>query len=71
MYPSELVLHKIYKSAKCPRCCQPKPQDKMFCEECFEKLPRDIIQDLAGTDHYTQVVAYADATQYLMHEWRE
>jgi predicted amidophosphoribosyltransferase len=69
-FPSELVLHKIFVSAKCPRCCQPKPQDRMFCEECCDKLPADLIRDLNEQDTYTRVVAYADATQYLMHEWR-
>jgi len=69
-YNSNLVLDRIVKSAKCPRCCEPKPIGNVFCTTCFEKLPTDLASDLTEKDSYTRVVAYADATQFLMTEWR-
>ena len=69
-YPSELVLQRIFESTKCPRCCDPKPQGRIFCEDCLDKLPADLVRDLNEKDTHTKVAAYADATQYLMHEWR-
>lgn len=70
MYQSNLVLDRIMKSAKCPRCCEPKPVGNVFCNTCLEKLPTDLVSDLNEKDTYTRVVAYADATQFLMTEWR-
>jgi hypothetical protein len=70
MFNSNLVLDRIVKSPKCPRCCEPKPIGNVFCTNCLEKLPTDLASDLNEKDTYTRVVAYADATQFLMNEWR-
>jgi hypothetical protein len=67
---SNLAMTRIVNSLRCPRCCDPKLIGQVFCNNCFEKLPKDLVGDLYSPNNYVKVAAYADATQYLMHEWR-
>ena len=60
----------VLESTKCPKCCKEKEKGCAFCTDCLEKLPSDIVQDLKEPHDFTQVAAFADATIFLMTDWR-
>ena len=58
------------KSNKCHNCKEIKENGLPFCNHCLDSLPTDILHDLRSTEELTKVAAFADATLFLMNDWR-
>lgn len=63
-------METVLKSDKCPSCSNSKPKNKPFCQNCQDKLPRDVVHDLYQPHNFTQAAAFADACTFLMNDWR-
>jgi len=58
------------KSNKCHNCKEIKENGCPFCNRCLDYLPTDVQYYLKSTEELTKVAAFADATLFLMNDWR-